>query len=193
MEPDEKTLWNKKYSEGSYPASEPEPLAVQTFTQFLATSRGGIALDVAGGAGRNALWLAQRGWRVKLIDISEAGIALAQGSLRKAGLQHLLETEVVDLNAMHDLGRDAYDLVLVIYYLQRELFPALAAALKPGGLLIYQTYTTGQLQLPQGPHNPRFLLQPGELRLAFPSLKVLHYLEGTSSERATAELVARKA
>src|SRR5262249_30644167 len=177
MQPDEKKLWNRKYAEGSHDSVEPEGLLVRTYTEYLAARPPGFALDVAGGTGRHAFWLARKGWRGKLIDISETGVALAHNRLetRPAEAEAVLENEVADLNTVDDLGDKKYDLVLVFFYLQRELFPALAAALKPGGILIYQTYTTEQLHLPAGPHNPSFLLTPGELPNAFRSLEILHY------------------
>ena len=105
--------------------------------------------------------------------------------------QGSISSEVRDLNIMQDLGREQYDLVIVFFFLQRELFPALAAALKPGGLLIYKTYTTEQKNFAGGPSHPMFLLEPNELLHAFSSLRVLHYHE-TISQKGVAELVARK-
>ena len=193
MQPDERTVWNKKYTERSHDSVEPEALLVRVYTEYLAARPPGLALDVAGGTGRNAFWLARQGWRVKLIDISETGFSLAHNRFKAepAEVKALVETEVADLSTVNDLGDAKYDLVLVFFYLQRELFPALAAALRPGGILIYQTYTTEQLRLPAGPHNPSFLLKPGELSNAFRSLEILHYVESVTG-KATAELVARK-
>ena len=200
MERDERTLWDQRYREGSHASLEPDSFLVKAYSKFLAQRSPGNALDVAGGAGRNALWLAQRGWRVRLIDGSEAGVALANENARmlqpQAGqpaLPHLgrIETQLLDLNSIRSLGHSQYDLVLVFFYLQRALFPAIAAALKSGGLLIYKTYTIEQQRFDRGPRNPDYLLQAGELQEAFPSLRVLHYQENLAST-ATAELVAEK-
>jgi len=95
------------------------------------------------------------------------------------------------LNQVRDLGAEQYDLVLVFFYLRRELFPALIAALKPGGFLLYKTYTVDQQCFSGWPKHPSSLLQPNELQHAFQSLRVLHYQE-TSENKGTAELVARK-
>ena len=191
MEIDEKTLWDKKYSERSHGSLEPDPLLLRTYDDFLAGKPPGSALDVAGGVGRHAIWLAERGWRVKLVDISEVGIAQAKDNAGRSAAASSIVTEVRDLNTAQDLGRDQYDLVLVFFFLQRELFPALTAALKPGGHLIYKTYTTEQKHFSGGPSHPLFLLQPNELLYAFPSLRVLHYHE-TVQEKGVAELVGRK-
>jgi 2-polyprenyl-3-methyl-5-hydroxy-6-metoxy-1,4-benzoquinol methylase len=191
MEIDEKTLWDKKYSERSHSSLEPDPLLLRAYDEFLSGTAPGSALDVAGGVGRHAIWLAQRGWRVTLMDISEVGIKKTEENARQTLTAASITTEVRDLNTAQDLGREQYDMVLVFLFLQRELFPALTAALKPGGHLIYKTYTTEQQRFAGGPGHPRFLLQPNELLHAFPSLRVLHYHE-TVQEKGVAELVARK-
>ncbi|MGZ4874018.1 MAG: class I SAM-dependent methyltransferase [Candidatus Angelobacter sp.] len=196
MAADEKTLWNKKYSEGSHGSLEPDPFLVSVYAEFLAGGPPGSALDVAGGVGRHTIWLAQRGWRVKLADISEVGIKQAEENARRTGTSDSISTEIRDLNILQDLGREQYDLVLVFFFLQRELFPALAAAIKPGGFLIYKTYTTEQKHFAggrfmSGPSHPMFLLKPNELLRSFSSMRVLHYHE-TIQEKGVAELVARK-
>jgi SAM-dependent methyltransferase len=205
MRVDEKSIWNTKYSEGSHASLEPDPLLVSAYEEFLAQRAPGSALDVAGGVGRHAIWLAQRGWRVKLLDISEVGIGLAEKNAARAlgpvAKEFLIATEVADLNSVRNFGREQYDLVLVFYYLQRELFPALMAALKPGGLLIYKTYTTEQQRIASeaaksggresGPSHPMFLLEPNELLRAFAALRILDYHE-TIAEKAIAELVGEK-
>jgi SAM-dependent methyltransferase len=191
MEIDEKILWDKKYSEGSHGSLLPDPFLVAAYEEFLSAASPGLALDVAGGVGRHAIWLAQRGWRVRLMDISEVGVKQGEQNAKQTGTASSITTEIRDLNSEQDLGRDQYDLVVVFFFLQRELFPALAAAIKPGGLLIYKTYTTEQPRFSGGPSHPIFLLQPNELLHAFPSLRVLDYHE-TIQEKGVAELVARK-
>ena len=188
---DEKTLWDKKYRERSHSSLEPDPFLVSAYNEFLSGSSSGLALDVAGGVGRHSIWLAKRGWRVKLLDISDVGIKQAMANAESTGTASSIFSEVRDLNIMQDLGQEQYDLVIVFFFLQRELFPALISALKPNGLLIYKTYTAEQKNFAGGPSHPMFLLEPNELLRAFASLRVLHYHE-TIRERGVAELVARK-
>jgi tellurite methyltransferase len=192
MEIDEKALWNKKYSERSHSSLDADPFLVSAYDEFVSSNPPGNALDVAGGVGRHAIWLAQRGWRVKLVDISDVGIKQAQKNAKRAGTEASILAESRDVNIMmQDFGGEQYDLVLVFFFLQRELFPALTAALKPGGFLIYKTYTIEQKHLQGGPSHPMFLLEPNELLRAFPSLRVLRYHE-TLREKGLAELVAQK-
>ena len=191
MATDEKSSWNKKYSEGSHSSLEPDPFMVSAYDEFLSGSAPGLALDVAGGVGRHSIWLAQRGWRIKLLDISDVGIKQAEANAKSTGTAASISLEVRDLHVMQDLGREQYDLVVVFFFLQRDLFPAVAAALKPGGLLIYKTYTAEQKNFAGGPSHPMFLLESNELLHAFSSMRVLHYHE-TIQGKGVAELVARK-
>jgi tellurite methyltransferase len=203
MKQDEKTLWNRKYSEGSY-SPEPDPFFVSAYSEFIAGSEPGSALDVAGGTGRHARWLAERGWKVKLVDISEVGLELARKNLtartgpeitnlptHQLAAAAKIDFEVRDLEADNSLGKDVFDLVLVFLYLQRSLFPALISALKPGGFLLYKTYTVEQRRFSGGPSHPMHLLEPNELLRAFASLRILHYHE-TACGKGVAELVARR-
>jgi SAM-dependent methyltransferase len=213
MEQDEKTHWNLKYAEGSHTSAEPDPFLLSAYSEFLDETTPEHALDIAGGVGRHALWLAERGWKVKLVDISEVGVELARENFHlsqkpvlamateepalrlaegtSAAFAGRLETQVVDLSQVRDLGHEQYDLILVFFYLERPLFPALISALRPGGFLIYKTYTTESKRLGRGPSDPMYLLQPNELLRTFQSLRVLHYHE-TLKEKGIAELVAQK-
>jgi len=202
-ESDEQLRWNQRYTESPSSWLEPDTFLIDSYREFLADVRPGTALDLAGGAGRNAVWLAERGWQVKLIDISEVGLKLAREkfyasttvsstqpnavSIHKGSI----ESEIADLNAVNDLGTELYDLIVAFYFLRRELFPAISRALKPGGTLIYRTYTVDRMKLPGGPGDPKYLLQPNELLRAFSHMRVLHYHEMVQG-KAAAELVARK-
>lgn len=170
---------------------EPDPFLVSAYSEFLAGGSPGAALDVAGGVGRHTLWLAQRGWKVKLLDVSEVGIDHARKSIPTSGAEMDVEFEVADLQICRGLGQDQYDLILVFFYLQRKLFPSLISALKPGGLLLYKTYTLDQQKFSGGPTHPMHLLQPNELLHAFASLRILHYHESVQG-KGVAELAARK-
>ena len=185
----EREMWNAKYRAGSHVSLKPDPLLLQAdrdYVRPLLPARGTV-LDVAGGAGRHALFYARQGWKVTLLEVSEAGIALAQKTARRGKLP--LETIMADMNS-YDLRQlpKRFDLVLVFFYLQRRLFPALVNMLKPGGLLIYKTYLRGTLK---GPTHPLHLLEPNELLQAFPALRVLQYRE-TVGESRVAEFVGRK-
>lgn len=188
---EEQSRWNQRYAESPASWVEPDAFLISAYQEFLADARPGTAFDIAGGAGRNAVWLAERGWRVRLIDISDVALGMAQEKFKASEHKGRLETEIVDLNSVSDLGTEQYDLVIAFYFLRRELFPAITRALQAGGTLIYRTYSIDRMKVPGGPSDPRYLLQPNELLHAFPGLRVLHYHEMVTG-KAAAELVARK-
>jgi SAM-dependent methyltransferase len=151
----------------------------------------GVALDVACGRGRHAIWLAERGSSVVALDRSTEAIASLQQEADRRGLP--IAASVVDLEAgTVSPGIDTFDVVVVVHYLHRPLFPALIAALRPGGLLIYETFTRAQAARGK-PTNPDFLLEEGELRELVQPLEVVDWREGTFEEREVASVVARRA
>ena len=150
----------------------------------------GTALDVASGRGRHALWLAARGLDVVAVDRDEAALAALRGDA--AARDVAVETRVVDLEtAAPALPVDAFDVIVVVHYLHRPLFPLLRAALRSGGLLFYETFTRAQAARGK-PTNPAFLLEPGELVALAPPLEVLARREGTFDGREVASVVARR-
>jgi len=190
----ERDLWNQEYSRGTHASREPDPFLLSAFRDFVEPlhPQPGRALDLAGGTGRHALWLAEKGWRVTVVDVSEVALAQLQRNSESRGLE--IQSVAADLStaaARKQLVTQRYDLVLVFFYLERKLFPALVRALKPGGLLIYKTYTVEQLRFTGGPRHPLHLLKPNELLRAFRGLRVLHYRE-TVRDKGVAEFVGLK-
>lgn len=117
---------------------------------------GARVLDVACGAGRHAQYLAARGCAVVAVDRDAAALEGLAGTAGIAPLQADLERDPWPFEAA------AFDAVVVTNYLHRPLFPHLLAALKPSGVLIYETFMAGNAQFGR-PSNPDFLLRPGEL------------------------------
>jgi SAM-dependent methyltransferase len=153
--------------------------------------RSGTALDVAGGAGRNALWLARRGLDVTVADVSPVGLSLARERAEAEGLT--LSTRVVDL-ASEPLPPGPWDVILSVLFLQRDLFPAMAEALAPGGFLVCLQPTVRNLERHAKPPRP-FLLEVGELaELVAPlPLEVVRLDEGwTDDGHHEARLLARR-
>jgi SAM-dependent methyltransferase len=145
------------------------------------------ALDVASGAGRHALALAQAGFKVFGVDVRLDALRAARAAALQAGVG--VELWCADLT-QHPLPRARFDLIVVCRYLQRDLFPALAAAVVPGGAVIYETFTTHQRALGRPPTSPDHLLEPGELRRRFAGFDVLFYEEVLEPD-AVARVVAR--
>jgi SAM-dependent methyltransferase len=200
--PSSQSEWDAKYrlAEEDPPA---EPAGI--LSELLPLLPVGRALDLACGSGRNALFLAERGRHVTAVDWSESGLrileARAQGKtiplrriqkLEEAGRAKRAGIDLfhADLEKIH-LPDHSYDVIVCIRYLQRSLFPRICRALRPGGMLLYETFTQAQLDFECGPKDPAHLLKPGELREAFPELCVLFYRELRAGQ-GIASLAAQK-
>jgi SAM-dependent methyltransferase len=149
-------------------AVEPSAWVVRFAARLTPGSR---VLDVACGHGRNARWLAQRGCRVTGVDV-DASCAASLAAV--PGTEFVLADLETGSWPFVD-GR--FDAVIVVHYLHRPLLPKLAAALAPGGLLIYETFARGNERFGR-PRNPDFLLQPRELVTAFAPLRILAFEDG---------------
>jgi len=154
--------------------------------------RGGRVLDVACGRGRNALWLAQSGCDVRAIDRNAEAIASLRDIAARSSLR--IQGDVVDLETdpPPDLGTAAYDAVVVFNYLHRPLMPVLVNAVKPGGRIFYETFTTRQAERGH-PRNPDFLLKDGELPRLLAPLSIVRSREGDFDDRFIASAVAERA
>ena len=177
--------WDARFRAGDHSGPDLDPFLVSAQDALVLLAPGSTALDLACGAGRHAVWLAQQGFRVTAVDFSGEALAKTRSLARRHGVT--LECRRMDLESPSlDLG--AYDLICGFFFLHRPLFPLLREALRPGGLLIYKTYTTDRLRSPGGPRNPRHLLKPNELLRFAEGLRVLRYEEGPG----TAAIVAQK-
>lgn len=161
----------------------------------------GTVLDVAAGRGRHTLFLASLGYHVEAIDRDEQALTELLASARSRNLTGVT-TRTLDLEAppLHapSLGHRLYDAVLVFFYLSRPLFPHLLDALKPGGVLLYETFLMENHFQHHHPKRQEFCLAPGELLDLTSALRVLHYDEGPhegahgGESVFTAQLVAQK-
>ena len=193
MSGDSERFWDERYrTEEAVPERGPADFLVE-HRRLLPPQ--GDALDVAMGTGRNALYLASLGYAVTGIDVSGVGVERCRTEAERRGLR--IEAVQADLES-YQLPREAFDVVIDFFYLQRDLAPALVAALRPGGVLVFESFTTEQRRFGWGPQQEEFLLRPGELRTLFAGLEELAYREGlveSQSGRGTkalAGLVARK-
>ena len=162
--------------------------------EFLVANRSllpaGRALDLAMGAGRNAVYLAREGFQVEGIDISaeavDKALALAQSESVK------ITTLVADLENGYKLAPAAYDVIICFYYLHRPLVAEIRQSLRPGGVVMFETYNTDQAEWGR-PKNPDHLLKHNELLNMFCDYRILRYREGVIEPRkAIASIIARK-
>lgn len=183
--------WEEKYLIRSL-ADIPEPAALlKQHEGFLGVA--GTALDIAMGAGQNAVFLAQRGYVATGIDRSRAAVAMAEKYARDRGSS--IDAVAADMLDW-PFPENHFDIILDFYFLERSLVPRIQAGLKKGGLLFFETYTFEQQRF-DGPHNPDFLLKPNELLESFLDLFVLFYHEriepdGKGGYNALASMIAKK-
>jgi len=191
--------WNEKYREADPAAFDSAPSGwLEEHRTLLQEHAGGRALDLACGHGRNAFCLAELGYTVDAVDISDVAVARVNAEATRRRLA--VEAQCLDLET-DPFPNAGYAVVVDFNYLERSIFDDIRSSLTRGGLLIFQTRLRDQCDRVGSGIDPRFTLDPNELLDAFSGsgFRVLHYREAVSSlgggedgERALAGLVARR-
>lgn len=174
MSEDWRAKWDKRHASANDIGNT---AAVLTRNRHLLPSSGKV-LDIACGRGANALWLAAQGLQVNAWDFSQAAIDRLQKHARRKQLT--VHTQVRDV-LKRPPKPETFDTIVVSYFLERELAPAIMRALRPQGRLFYQTFTR-EGSLDEGPRNPAFRLGPNELLHLFDRLLVRLYREDGIAE-----------
>jgi SAM-dependent methyltransferase len=180
--------WDERFLRGDelhgYVPSPPLPQAIKGVAP-------GRALDLASGAGRHAIFLAEQGWKVHAVDASRVGVQRMLDEAYKRGVSKLILGEVADIESPRFQIEGEHDLVCVLYFLHRPLFAQIRHAVRPGGLFVAAIHVRTARD-----EEGRFLLEPGELRALFADWEIVHSREGAAAEsdhrHGTAELIARK-
>ena len=172
---DDRTRWDEIYRKRSLEAYPPPDALLVAYAPHPVGKAAGkpyrVALDLAAGQCQNAIWLGEQGYLVNAMDVSRVALERGRAEMAMRNLRDI-NFIVADLDRM-ELAEDAYDVLAVFRYLSRPLLPALAAAVKPGGMVIYQTYNVRRLE--RNPDATRaYLLELGELVSYFPGWDVLH-------------------
>src|SRR5689334_1576485 len=173
MSQEEKIRWNTRYGRDEHVDTQPDRLVASLHDGAYPLPQRRVALDVACGAGRNAIWLAENGWDVYGCDISLEGLRIARRLANEKSVK--LKLFCADLDGFPP-PENYFDLIVVTIFLQRKMFPAISAALRPGGLLMFRTYVDLEARQGSGaPGNPDHRLRSRELLDAFAGLRTLHY------------------
>ena len=181
----ERSKWDKRYQK-SNPSTEPSTF-LSFAKSFLPSS--GKAIDIAGGNGRNGIWLAQQGLETTVTDISSVGLQHAQELAKEKQVQ--LQTLCLDFDTT-PFPQGPWDLILNTYFLSRPLFRVYPLHLAQGGLLLFCHPTKSNLQYHSKP-SERYLLEDGELIGHFEGMDILHYSEALQDNgRYEARLIAKK-
>jgi tellurite methyltransferase len=183
---DERERWNARYTaQGERGLAAPNAF----LRAHLAMLPKGDALELAMGEGHNAIFLAQHGFSVTGLDISDVAVERARRLAHAAGVT--IEARQMDLSAL-TLPADSYDVVVCFHYLQRNLLPQIPTTLRTGGMVVYETFSQEQAQYGH-PTNPAYLLQPNELLKAFQGLRIRVYRDVVvEGPQAVVSLIAEK-
>ena len=182
----DKSRWDKMYSKhkGYVFGKEPAAYLVEVLPQLPK----GKALDLAMGEGRNAVYLAKKGFNVDGVDISEVAVRKARKLALESGVR--IKTIIADLNK-YQVQQEEYDVIMDFYFLNRSLIPQIKKGLKKGGVVVFENYTIAHLKYDKT-QNKEYLLNIGELKSLFSDLEILKYREIDTGKQALASIVARK-
>lgn len=168
-----KARWNERYDRDMYIYGK-EPVAF--LKQKMDGLKQGKALVLAMGEGRNAVYLAQNGFDVTGVDISEVAIEKCNKLAKERNT--MVNAVVADLTD-YDMGEGQFDLITKFYYYEPSIFPQIIDALKPGGIFILEQFSIDHLKYREvsgfGPRNPDYLIKPNELLEHFKPLRILYY------------------
>jgi SAM-dependent methyltransferase len=189
----ERAKWNERYRAGSYEGRD-HPTAL--LAQWAPRLPAGRALDVACGAGRNALFLAAAAHEVDAVDISSIGLQRGRATAIARQLNvRWLEADL-ETAAGRALLHERYDLIVWVRYINPDLLPYLLTRLSERGHLLCEQHLVTNEDV-VGPRAPAFRVQAGELLRAAAGLQLLHYSEGLVTDpdgrvAALAQLVGRR-
>lgn len=177
---DTQDKWNRKYMDKLTSQASPEPNI--RLLQMASYLNGGTAIDLASGLGGNSLFLAELGYDMTAIDISDIAIKYVQEQAAKRGLN--ITTKVADLTKERtDLTTPKYDLAVMTYYLERSLFPLVKQVIKDDGYLFFETFYK---QKAGNEHiSNQFKLESNELLKEFREWKILFFEENEQEGRQT--------
>jgi 2-polyprenyl-3-methyl-5-hydroxy-6-metoxy-1,4-benzoquinol methylase len=183
--------WDKRFGKKEFAlGKKPNPF----LKKYIHLLPRGKALDIASGEGKNAVFLAQHGFEVDAVDISEEGLRKARQFAREKGVK--INTFAVDLDRFQ-IEKERYDLIANFYFLKRRLIPRMKKGLKREGRVIFETYILDHRKLGTGgPKQAKYFLKSNELIRFFNNFRILFYREGIFREggkrKAVASLIAEK-
>ena len=181
----DKEKWDSKYSVSEHITNK---RPADWFKNHVGLLKGsGLALDIASGEGRNAVFAAENGYQTLAVDISAPGLKKAQALAEKKGVS--IETRVVDLDDWQ-VSKNIFDLILCFNFLDRRIFSTIKNALRPGGLIIYETFTIDYLKYSN--FKREWVLEHNELLDIFSEFRILGYREIDDNHKAYASLIGMK-
>ncbi len=182
-----KGYWDNLYSTDQYVFGRDPSSFLRSHLDVIPLGR---ALDIGMGEGRNAVFLAKKGFEVEGVDLSEVALGKANRLARDQGVR--IRTILSDV-ARFPIRPDVYSVILNINFLDRRILPSIRKGLRRGGVVVFENATTDQLRNPGGKDLRReYLLEPGELRRVFAGFEILVDQEVNDGKEAVARMIARK-
>jgi SAM-dependent methyltransferase len=185
---DAKDQWDKRYSRPSFVFGKSPVRFLAENYQYIPYE--GAVLDMGMGEGRNAVFLAQKGYRVTGIDISSVAVKKAYMLAEEFGVK--FKGVVASLND-YKITPASFDAIICFYYVDRSLIEKMKSWLKPGGILIYEAYTVREVKSKKAPeYNPDYYLKEQELLSLFPGMRVLKYEEPLHEKEFRSSIILKK-
>jgi len=184
--------WDKKHMDPEFELPEyPIPI----LEDIIDSLPDGRALDVATGTGRNAIYLADNGYTVDAVDVSDVGLREAQEKAKNTGVSvNWIQADVIE----YPLSDNSYSVITMSYFTALEMIPKLKDALEPGGYLIIELHLRTTDEIDYGPDDQKKRLRASELLHACLDLTILHYSahrrrskDDTDKQNAVCTIVAR--
>lgn len=185
---DAKDQWDKRYSRPSFVFGKSPVRFLAENYQYIPFE--GTVLDMGMGEGRNAVFLAQKGYRVTGIDISSVAVKKAYMLAEEFGVK--FKGVVASLND-YKIPPASFDAIICFYYVDRSLIEKMKTWLKPGGILIYEAYTVREMRTKKAPeYNPDYYLKEQELLHLFSGMRVLKYEEPLHEKEFRSSIILMK-
>jgi tellurite methyltransferase len=185
---DSKTQWDEKYS-------RPNFIYGKSPAQFLAENYQyipfeGTVLDMGMGEGRNAVFLVQKGYKVTGIDISSVAVKKSYLLAQEFGVK--IKGVVASLKE-YKIPPGSFDAIICFYYVDRSLIEKIKSWLRPGGILIYEAYTTRELKRRKlDPSSEADYLKEQEMLKLFSGMRILKYEEPLHEKEFRSSIILRK-
>lgn len=183
---DSKTQWDQRYSRPNFIFGKSAAKFLQENYQYIPYE--GTVLDMGMGEGRNAVFLAQKGYKVTGIDISSVAVKKAYLLANEFGVK--IKGVVASLQD-YKIAPNSYDAIICFYYVDRSLLEKIKTWLKPGGVLIYEAYTTREQDLKKKALDDSFLKEQELLRM-FSGMRVLKYEEPLHEKEFRSSIILKK-
>ncbi len=184
---DKKAKWDKLYSSSQFIYGKAPAKFLSQSYHFIPF--GSSVLDLGMGEGRNAVFLAKKGYQVTGVDISTIAVKKAQLLAKEFGVK--IKTIVGNLNT-YDFPENSFESIICFYYVDRKMIEKIKKWLKPNGVLIYEGFTLKQRELEEKKDPEEYYLKNAELLKMFEGFKILKFEEPEHLKKHRSSIIVKK-